>query len=397
MPKKIYIGDKEGKARQVKKLYIGDENGIARKIKKGYIGDENGIARLFYLLECSDNFHISLFDKSNNHKYCVDEYEPSTCNKHGFAETAICPECNKIIAYWNSDLYELTAFGPGSGDIDWDLKARGNILPEDKTNHANTVPSQVLKNYVQSVDTLYWGGYYRDVVDLDRVADSSDATLVIYDEGRPKAICGTCSACKAYVDDILLQESSDWLYYDSSGKLCWVSNIDDMPCRSECFRLFYTDYSSPALLYKLYYGVHECDGCDLCKPTPSVCTGECSEPDWCPNDSGRVCSGCGAAGGTHTPCACGAVCLYCEPDHVCPPQDDDDDPPAECPTEGCYSCDGCGHCKLHGCQCDQEYDGTLDDEQGGNGGAGSNGEKPDDGHTCIDDGSGVCPLCGKPA
>lgn len=45
---KIYVGDANNIARQVKNIYVGDSNGIARKVLKGYVGDANGIAREFY-------------------------------------------------------------------------------------------------------------------------------------------------------------------------------------------------------------------------------------------------------------------------------------------------------------------------------------------------------------
>lgn len=45
---KIYTGDANGIAREVKGIYIGDSNGVARRVLKGYVGDANGIARQFY-------------------------------------------------------------------------------------------------------------------------------------------------------------------------------------------------------------------------------------------------------------------------------------------------------------------------------------------------------------
>lgn len=43
-----FVGDSNGKARQIYNMYVGDANGKARKIKKAYVGDANGKARLFY-------------------------------------------------------------------------------------------------------------------------------------------------------------------------------------------------------------------------------------------------------------------------------------------------------------------------------------------------------------
>lgn len=59
MAVKLYAGDTNGIAREIKKLYVGDSSGIAREVKNLYVGDTNGTARKIYEQQKAGKWEIS--------------------------------------------------------------------------------------------------------------------------------------------------------------------------------------------------------------------------------------------------------------------------------------------------------------------------------------------------
>lgn len=124
-----FVGDSNGKARQIYNMYVGDANGKARKIKKAYVGDANGKARLFYenavRQNSSDIYGMYIFGGQ-----CTDEVGEATyCYPLGYDNSSTELTAGVVYRFmldprdYYSKPEQFNYYAPnGSGGMDWVYK-----------------------------------------------------------------------------------------------------------------------------------------------------------------------------------------------------------------------------------------------------------------------------------
>ena len=124
-----FVGDSNGKARQIYNMYVGDANGKARKIKKAYVGDANGKARLFYenavRQNSSDIYGMYIFGGQ-----CTDEVGEATyCYPFGYDNSSTELTAGVVYRFmldprdYYSKPERFSYYAPdGSGGMDWVYK-----------------------------------------------------------------------------------------------------------------------------------------------------------------------------------------------------------------------------------------------------------------------------------